>query len=56
VICLRPDERDYFRALDLLFSEDAIDATTGRQALPCDFATAGRLTLTGAGQHRLDDS
>jgi hypothetical protein len=55
VICPHSDERDYVRALDLLFSEGAVDAPAARQELRV-LAAAGRLTLTQTGQQRLNDA
>jgi hypothetical protein len=53
VVCPRSDERDYVRAVDLLFKEGAVDAPAARQELRV-LAAAGQLTLTPAGQYRLD--
>jgi hypothetical protein len=55
VVCPGADERDYPRALDLLFSEGAIVAPPAPHGLHI-LAVAGRPTLTQTGQQRLDDA
>jgi hypothetical protein len=55
VICPRSDERDYLRALDLLFSAGAVEAPQASQGLRV-LAAAGQLTLTQTGQQRVDDA
>jgi hypothetical protein len=55
VICPRSDERDYTRALQLLFHDGAVEAPQARQDLRA-LAAAGHLRLTKSGQKRLDDA
>jgi hypothetical protein len=55
VVCPNSDERDYVRALDLLFNDGAVDAPAACQALR-GLAAAGRLTLTETGRQRLEET
>jgi hypothetical protein len=55
VICPYSDERDYERALELLYNDGAVDAPAERQELRV-LAAAGYLTLTETGLQRLSDA
>jgi hypothetical protein len=53
VICPHSDERDYMRALDLLYETGAVETPAAGQELRI-LAAAGQLALTPTGQYRLD--
>lgn len=53
VLVPHADERDFVRALELLYDTGAIETPAALQELRV-FGAAGQLTLTRAGQHRLD--
>ena len=53
VLVPHSDERDYVRALEILYNTGAIETPAALKELRV-FGAAGQLTLTRAGQHRLD--